>query len=151
MTKQIPLTQGLFALVDDDVYEELNQYKWYAQKSRRTVYASRRTHNKKQTTALMHRTILGLSPGDGKITDHRNRDGLDNRLSNLRTVSKSVNGHNHSGYSSNTSGHTGVGWHTRYNKWHAYIVIDCKKIHLGVYDNLRDAIEARRQGELAYW
>ena len=151
MTKQISLTQGKFALVDDEDYDELNKHKWFALKSRKTFYASRKTHNGKRTTVMMHRQILGLVPGDGKITDHRNRDGLDNRRSNLRIVNHAINNHNHGGHSHNSSGHNGVHWDTQANKWRARIMVGGKQIHLGYHNEIKDAVEARRLGELKYW
>ena len=58
--KQIALTQNKFALVDDDMFEELNQHKWHAQKNVNTFYAVRnvRLENGKQTLIQMHRQIL---------------------------------------------------------------------------------------------
>ena len=99
----------------------------------------------------MHREILGLTKGDGIITDHKNRNGLDNRRSNLRAVDYTINNRNHGVYSHNTSGHNGVCWDSRQGKWRALIAINRKQIHLGYYDGLKDAIDARKQGELEHW
>ena len=152
MTKQIPLTQGKFALVDNDVYDGLNKHKWYARKGKKTYYARRNVWNgKEQVAILMHRQILGLYYRDGKITDHKNRNGLDNRRENLRVVSNMENMHNHGGHTRNMSGYNGVFWDKRRNKWRAQIGVNGKPVYLGIYNNIKDAIEARRQGELAYW
>ena len=153
MTKQIELTQGLVALVDNEDYKRLNKYKWRAYKNKHTFYACRNINleNGKQTTVQMHREILGLVPGDGKITDHRNRDGLDNRRLNLRIVSRTINNRNHRKRADNSSGHNGVHWETRDKKWRVQIGVDGKLIRLGYYDELDDAVEARKQGELKYW
>ena len=146
MAKRIPLTQGQFALVDDEDYEVLGKHKWRALKISNTYYAAR-----SKIAVFMHREILGLAPGDGKITDHKNRNGLDNRRQNLHIVSHLENCHNPSMHPHNTSGHTGVYWDKAEENWHARIVANKKQIHLGRYSNVEDAIEARRQGELAYW
>lgn len=152
MTKQIPLTQGKFALVDDEDYEELSKHKWYAYKHGRTFYASRNVHNNgKQTSIRMHRQILGLIPGDGKECDHINRDGLDNRRANLRIAGRTINVRNHRRLINNSSGFNGVHWYARHNKWEAYIDVDGKRVHLGNYDEIEDAVEARQQGEIKYW
>ncbi len=80
----IPLTQGKYALVDDEDFEQLCKYKWYPQKGRFTWYPIRntRTVNGKRTVMRMSREILGMAKGDGKIADHKNRNGLDNRRDN---------------------------------------------------------------------
>ena len=151
MTKKIKLTQGKFALVDDDDYENLNKHKWFAAWHGWAYYAQRRTTMKNGRQIQMHRKILGLEYKDGKIVDHINRKPLDNRRANLRVVKPSENNQNHSGYSHNTSGHNGVAWHKRDKEWQAYISIDNKRIYLGGYENIDDAIRARLEGEAKYW
>ena len=148
MTKEILLTQGQITLVDDNMYDELNKHKWYAYKHRNTYYARRRGGGE---AIHMHRQILGLSKGDGKITDHRNRDGLDNRRDNLRVVSNAINCRNHGGHPHNTSGVNGVCWNKHTSKWMARIKVNSKQIYLGVHLCIEDAVEARRQGEVEYW
>lgn len=51
----------------------------------------------------------------------------------------------------NTSGHKGVSWNKQRSKWHSRIAVNGKEIHLGLFDNIEDAIEARKQGEIKYW
>ncbi|KKK50764.1 hypothetical protein LCGC14_3121750 [marine sediment metagenome] len=86
--KQIELTQGMFALVDNDVFEELSRYKWYARKGGHTFYAMRSVYlgggqaNRKNKTVLMHRVIIGALKG--QHVDHRNGDGLYNLRCNIR-------------------------------------------------------------------
>ena len=74
--KQIELTQDKFAIVDDNIYEELNQYKWYSQKGRKTYYARRMLprNNKKRAMISMHHMILG-KPEKGFEIDHINGNG----------------------------------------------------------------------------
>lgn len=83
--------------------------------------------------------------------DHINRNRSDNRIANLRDVSHKQNGQNAGKYSHNTSGHTGVSWHKQSSKWRATIKHNQKKIHLGYFENLEDAVAARKAGELKYW
>ena len=45
----------------------------------------------------------------------------------------------------------GVNWDSKIKKWHAFIKIDYKNINLGRYKNMKDAIKARKEGELKYW
>jgi len=151
MTKQIELTQGKFTLVNDDMYEELSKHKWYAHNIGNTYYAERRGKQLEGNLLSMHRIILGLRHGDGKIADHINRNGLDNRQSNLRVVSRSGNQHNRRVSKNNVSGYTGVCWLISRKKWEARIKINNRSIHLGFFEDIKDAVEARRQGELKYW
>jgi len=130
--KEIKLTQNKVAIVDDEFYDYLSQYKWSAFSHRNTFYATRRmgkTHQK------MHREILGLSNGDGKIVDHINRNGLDNQICNLRIVDPSINSYNRRIQINNTSGYRGVYWNILLKKWTIYITIDKKLVYGGFYDN----------------
>ncbi len=79
--KRIPLTQGQFALVDDEDYDRLNQFKWHAVKAHRSYYAVRtiKDIDGKCKHIKMHREILGLVPNDGVFVDHINCVTLDNR------------------------------------------------------------------------
>lgn len=82
--------------------------------------------------------------------DHRNRRRDDNRLTNLRLASRSENTKNTSKKSNNTSGVTGTHWHKRDAKWVAYIQVDGKHHHLGYFETLEDAAEARQAANRKY-
>ena len=151
MIKEIELTQGKVAIVDDDTYEELNKYNWFAHRNSNTYYADRRGKQLEGDLVSMHRQILGLKYRDGKIADHINRNGLDNRRSNLRVVSRSGNQHSRRVSKNNVSGHNGVFWLISRRKWEARIKVNNRSIHLGFFEDIKDAVEARRQGELKYW
>lgn len=81
--------------------------------------------------------------------DHINHDRSDNRLENLRLVSRSDNSKNRSSSSNNTSGATGV-YLTKHGKWHAQIKVDNKKIHLGLFTDLDKAAKARKDAEFLH-
>ena len=74
------------------------------------------------------------------IIDHRDGDGTNNRLNNLRPATRSQNGANSRRPRHNTSGHKGVSPHRR--KWLATICTNGKKIHLGLFDTPQEAHEA---------
>lgn len=83
--------------------------------------------------------------------DHINRIRTDNRMANLREVTNKQNQQNRSKSSHNTSGHPGVSWHKQRSKWQATITHNYKLIHLGYFENLEDAVAARKAAEKFYW
>lgn len=92
MPREIPLTHGFVAIVDDGDYDRLIIYKWHVKHGPRTSYASRTKYEhlngrKQFTTIRMHADILGKK--SGFVVDHISRDGLDNRRCNLRWATKS--------------------------------------------------------------
>lgn len=153
--KLIPLSQGLFAQVDDHRFEELNKYKWHAHKSGtgKSYYAVRniRIEKNKRTAVLMHRQVLGLV--DPKVfCDHKNINGLDNQECNLRVANHSQNAMNRTGVGS--SKYKGV--HKYRKRWIAQINVNGKKKHIGVYDTEELAarsyndVAKKEHGEFAY-
>lgn len=76
------------------------------------------------------------------ILDHKNRNPDDNRIENLREATYSENAKNTKLNSNNKSGHKGVCWSKADNKWKSYVSIDGKRIHIGYFDNMEDAVLA---------
>lgn len=112
--KTIPLTKGMVAVVDDEDYERLSQFKWYAQSAPHgNHYAARKSTGK----VYMHREIV--RPGQLHV-DHINGDGLDNRRSNLRRCTRSQNLCNGRTRTDSASGHRGVHFHRASGLWVAY-------------------------------
>ena len=134
MAKSIQLTQGMEAIVDDDVYEKLSKVKWFYNGS----YASRqRYRHGSQRVLFMHNEILKTP--EGKCCDHINRNKLDNRLENLRPVDKKQNSSNRAGISGTRSIYKGVSWHKKANKWIAKIKKNGINKHIGVFNNEQEA------------
>ncbi len=75
--------------------------------------------------------------------DHIDNNKLNNKLANLRWVTKSQNNQNRLLYKNNKSGTKGVRWTEENQKWRAYIKINGKQIHLGYFINKEDAINIR--------
>lgn len=143
--KEILLTHGQVALVDDADYEWLNQWKWNAQQDRYTFYAYRdiRLPGSKRGTGIgMHRFIMGCTHGDGRIIDHKDRNGLHNWRDNLRDASTSLNRYNCRIQNTNKSGYRGVSWHKACKKWQAQLTINYVRIFSDVYDDIIDAAKA---------
>ena len=128
--KEIKLTQGYVALVDDEDYDYLNQFKWNAKEGPRSVYAKRKVKNRDVT---MHRFILGVTDPKVKV-DHKDGDGLNNRRFNLRTANNHQNQHNRKPNKNSTSGFKGVTWRKDLEKWNAALEMSGKRLHLGYFD-----------------
>jgi hypothetical protein len=142
--KEIKLTQGKVAVVDDCDYEELSKHKWLAQKNGNTFYAERGVRvDGKKTNIKMHRQILGLTKGDGKVIDHVNHNGLDNQRHNLRVCTNTENNCNQQTRSNpKSSKFKGVSRNKGKGKWRAYIKVNQKNIHLGRFTSELEAAKA---------
>lgn len=143
MAKKIPLTQGKFAIVDDEDYERLSVHKWHLQKCGRTYYAMRRVRvpGKKSPIAIcMHREILGVLPG--LFVDHIDGDGLNNQKSNLRICTHRCNTANQRKSKNKSSIFKGVTWHKATKKWASQIKKDYHLFHLGLFNNEVEAAKA---------
>ena len=92
----------------------------------------------------------GTDPRNTDI-DHEDGNGLNNKINNLRVATRSENGRNRKLQKNNTSGATGVTWHKVRKRWVAAIKVNGKQIHLGVYINKEDAIQARKEAEKKYF
>ena len=146
--KLIKLTQGKVAIVDDEDYEWLNQWKWYCNAQGYAVREQSVGKNKSKMIR-MHRLINKTQ--EGYDTDHIDRNRLNNKRNNLRTVNHKENMFNLSMAKNNMSGHRGVNWHKESKKWRAYLQINHKQIYLGIYNTINEAILARKQGEKIYY
>lgn len=94
--------------------------------------------------------ISGINIPKGMEVDHINHIKSDNRLCNLRVVTKSENQHNRSMNYNNTSGCCGVSYCSKINKWQARITICTQRVNLGYFTNKEDAIVARKAAEIKY-
>jgi len=79
--------------------------------------------------------------------DHIDGNGLNNRINNLRDVSRSINAKNISRLKNNTSGRVGVTWDKERSKWSAQSKKNGKCVHLGRFDLLEDAACSRKEYE----
>lgn len=148
--KEIPLTQGKVAVVDDADYEWLMQWKWYAYRkpNARTWYARRNTARGRwrQKTLLMHRVIMNSA--SAMQVDHWDQNGLNNRRDNLRVCTSRDNHYNVKRRADNTSGYKGVSWDKR-GRWVAYINYEGKRHHLGYFNSSEEAARAYNNVALA--
>lgn len=141
----------MFALVDDCLYEYLNQWKWFCKDN---GYAIRRVSNGKRDKKYLYKTIymhrvVNQTPSN-KITDHINGNKLDNRIENLRTADKRLNATNAKIRKNNTTGVKGCYWEDRVKKWRLQIKVNYKNIHLGYFNKIEEAKLVRSLAEIKY-
>ena len=137
--REIQLTQGKVALVDDDDFERLSKYKWRTWKHRNTFYAKSQKNHK---TILMHREILNTPICF--VSDHIDGNGLNNQKSNLRICTNAENVRHAKRYNTNTTGYKGVRVDKRYKelKFRSVIISDNKTYSLGRFLSSIDAAKA---------
>ena len=149
--KEIKLTQGQVALVDDEDFERLSKYNWAARfnKNTQSYYA--------QTTLIvdgskislqMARYIVGA--GEGTNVDHGSHDTLDNRRGNLNLTTPSGNSKNKRLRNDNTSEVCGVSYDKTHGYWRARIAHDGRRVSLGHFSDKADAVAARLAANKKY-
>lgn len=147
--KEIKLTRGMVALIDDDDYEKVSKYRWYAFYNGFNWYAQTRLPNNRNHI-YMHRLVLGFP--EGKQIDHINMDTLDNRKFNLRTATNAQNNRNKKAW--NVLGIKGVSYYPnnkRIKQYLARIGLDYKTINLGWYMTAKEAAEAYNNAAIKYF
>ena len=131
-TVKLPISKGLFTLIDDIDYKMLQatgNLKWNAQKSGKRFYVSKTIHG--EGKLYLHRFIMNPKPGF--CIDHINGDALDNRRSNLRVCS-----HRQNSYNVYKEGFKGVAA-TKNGKHTAQIEVHGSHINLGTFSGATDA------------
>jgi len=141
--RRIALTQGRFAIVEQEGYYALSRFKWTLLNCHRRQYAIRSVwdeRERKNRHIFMHRLVM--SPPDDMYVDHINGDGLDNRRANLRVVSRLHNCWNRRKQATPSSSRfKGVTKRKGSKKWKACIRFDKRLIDLGLFE---DEVEAGR-------
>jgi len=144
--REIKLTKGMFALVDDEDYEYLNQFTWHTEKTKHSIYA-RGWVNSSMTS--MHRLIMNINERH-TLVDHIDGYGLNNQRNNLRVATYSQNMANRKIIKPHSSAFLGVHWVEACKKWRAAIKKDGKQIPLGFFVNEKDAAKAYNEAAIKY-
>lgn len=132
---------------DIEDYELIKDYSWSVRKTQKGYYFVRGSNN--GHTVMLSRLIMNCEKG--LQVDHINHDSFDNRKSNLRIVTVSQNNMNKDVRADNTSGYTGVGLLKTSGKYTAHIKINQKRIHLGTFSCIEEAVAARLNAEEKYF
>lgn len=135
--KEILLTQGQIALVDDSDFELVSRHNWFAHCSHRNVYAETHTIGNNSKVFAMHSLILGFPAWQ---IDHKDGNGLNNTRENLRPTNHRMNQGNARRRTDNTSGVKGVS--RSGSKWQVQIRIGGKVKYIGRFDRIEDAARA---------
>lgn len=159
--KKIPLSRGAYAVVSEEHFPILNQFKWYAAKGSksRTLYASREHFPNGvqggKVNVHMHREVLSLILGRPltrlEYPDHRDGDGLNNLPSNLRLATHAQNMQNKRPNENSTSRYKGVNWDVSRGKWLSRIRLEERQKNLGRYDSEVEAAQAYDRAAKGAW
>lgn len=138
--KEIKLTNGDTALVDDYDYDYLQRIKWCYVQMKNTKYVVRwfsRINGKQPPNKYLHHEVLG-NPPSGLEIDHKDGNGLNCQRHNMRFVTVRQNQQNQINRKK-SSKLVGASWHKRVKKWQAQINIDGKNVYLGYFNTDKDA------------
>lgn len=141
--RQITLTKGYVAMVDDWDYERvLAEGSWHAVTlaKARTVYAMRiKTKDGRRIKQRLHRFILGITDSSVQV-DHKDHDGLNNTRANLRACTHTQNmGNRRRRLDARSSKFKGLHWEADRGKWRPRIRVDGRSLHLGRFASEVDA------------
>lgn len=137
--KEVQLTQGYIALVDDEDYERVSKYSWHIHRSHnhKTVYARAYLSKTSTKQTVMHQFLTGKLD-----IDHKDNNGLNNQRNNLRVATRSQQVANAGPRNTNKCGLKGVSWHKQARKWRAVIMVGAKQKYLGCYVDKEEAARA---------
>ena len=158
LTIQIPLTKGMYAVIDADDFEKVSALKWCVHKGYSKWYGARSQWHpelKRSKQIFLHNFIFGEVPM-GYFVDHINGDSLDNRRENLRLATRSQNRGNARKTVQifgrpTSSKYKGVCWDKNNNKWQVQMKIDNKTRFIGQFSDEMKAAEAYNKAASAHF
>lgn len=139
----MPLTNGGVTVLDYDDWRRLGHVAWYRirKATSKTVYAAGYLHGR--PAIALHRAVLDAP--SGHQVDHIDRNGLNNRRSNLRLCDHRQNQANTGAHRDSKSGVRGVSWNKRLGKWQAFAKVGGRNRYLGSFDTTEAAATAYDQ------
>ncbi len=130
---KIPLTKSQFAKVDPEDYIWLSQFRWHCKVNKNAVYAVRTVKEGSGWKRIFLHRLLMDTP-EGKVCDHLNHDGLDDRKDNLRNCTIAENNANRRRLADGSSQYIGVSWDKRRKIWTAHIKMNGEDKYLGSFE-----------------
>lgn len=149
--REILLTRGHIALVDDEDFSSLSLWKWSASSHKNVVYAVRNLYSGHTVTIKMHRIVMGLTAGDPRYVDHIDGNGLNNRRANLRICTGKQNQGNRRPNRNGSSQYKGVYWSKNRGKWNSQIGKNGKSQYIGCLKNEEEAARAYDEAAFEYF
>lgn len=138
--REIQLTQGKVALIDNADFGKVAAYKWWARKGKNTFYAATWVGNWRERKVFhLHHLIMG-APKEGNVIDHIDRNGLNCQRNNLRECTGGENSSNRTAWGK--SKYLGVSVSNQKNEdvfWRAFISINGKQKYLGQFPTAEEA------------
>lgn len=136
MVQEIQLTRGKVAIVDDEDFAMVSQFKWNAGCTADGVwYAKRRIPGNK--SMKMHRFILGAQSGE--LVDHIDGDELNNTRANIRIATPRQNMHNRKSTQGSSTPFKGVFWERKSGRFRVQIKANGECLYLGLFEDVIDA------------
>lgn len=136
MSKEIPLTKGKVALVDDDDFAAFGEFSWSYSSAGYAVRSVYPESFRRPKTETLHRVIMSAPPG--LVVDHINGDRLDNRRENMRVCTIAQNCRNSRGRANRIEPYKGIS-RLSSGRWKATVFCDGTGYYLGVYDTPEEA------------
>jgi hypothetical protein len=133
-----------WAVVDLADFEDVARFNWCQAAEGYAVSRANRGYT------LMHRYLLGLTPGDGKIGDHIDRNRLNHRRSNLRVLPNDAANRQNQNPRRGSSSYRGVIWSKQAGKWRASVKIARHEYHVGFFTSEDEAGKAAAAFRLAH-
>jgi len=134
----------IISMIDLDDYDFVKMHSW----SDTNGYLETKINNKR---IKLHRVIMHLEKNSNDVIDHISGNVLDNRKTNLRICKTYENSRNRQKSLNNKSGFPGVVWYEVNKKWRSKICVNRKTIHLGYFNDIKDAVKARIDAEKKYY
>lgn len=141
--KFISLSQEKFTMVDDDLFEYLNQFKWCYHNKGYVVRNSIKDPLSKKHLIRLHHIVIGvisLPRVLGLVVDHIDGNKLNNQRANLRVVTQRKNTQNQKRHRAGSL--VGTTFRKRDKVWQVTIRIDGKKNYIGTFSTELEAHEA---------